>query len=336
MRASIQPVSAVPANLLFEHLRQYGLPAEIINWKYFDPGFRHSGERGWVWLKEDKVKGLIGLLPFTLASTAGRAACAWTCDWFVADAARNPGIGALLLKEAIEQEGLLVTLGGNEATARMVPRMAAHAVDAAAVGLTLPLRLGGLQAYRALAARAPGAFGSLSKMPLRPRGGRPNVGVRTEAGIAPPLAEVLESATRGAAWSPVYDFDYVRWQLERCPVLESFTVYVDARSAPAAAVVWRPKRGAHWRMAFWAIDTGAEHCGAVIDEAVNRVYALGAESLSALAGRGDTVSLGCLRAAGFRENALSLPLYVLARDRNTPIERVSGLGYADSDLGYRF
>jgi len=71
MRASIQPVSAVPANLLFEHLRQYGLPAEIINWKYFDPGFRHSGERGWVWLKEDKVKGLIGLLPFTLASTAG-------------------------------------------------------------------------------------------------------------------------------------------------------------------------------------------------------------------------------------------------------------------------
>jgi len=29
-------------------------------------------------------------------------------------------------------------------------------------------------------------------------------------------------------------------------------------------------------------------------------------------------------------------LYVLARDRNTPIERVSGLGYADSDLGYRF
>ena len=329
-------MSAVPPNLLFEHLRQYGLAAEIINWKYFDADFRHNGERGWAWLKEGKVKGLIGLLPFALASRAGRTSCAWTCDWFVADAAKNPGIGALLLKEAIEQEGLLITLGGNEATARMVPRMAAHAVDAAAVGLTLPLRLGGLRVFRALAARAPEAFASLSRMPVRVRRGRVNVGVKTEPGIALRLAAVLEGATRGAAWSPSYDFSYVRWQLERCPVLESLTVYVDDRAALAAAVVWRPKGGAHWRIACWASDTGAEHCGAVIDEAVSRVDALGAESLSALAGRSDMESLGWLKAAGFRENALSLPLYVLARDPNTPIDRVSGLGYTDSDLGYRF
>jgi len=335
MRASIQPVSAVPGKLLFEHLRQYGLPAEIIHWKYFDPHFRHNGERGWVWLKEDRVRGLIGLLPFSLLSDAGRVSCAWTCDWFVADAAKNPGIGALLLKEAIEREGLLTTLGGNDATARMVPRMAAHTVEAAAIGMTLPLRLGGLRLFRALSSRIPG-IGSLSRVPLRLGRTRTTGSVKVEAGIASPLAGALEGAATGAAWRPVYDVEYVRWQLERCPVLESFTAYVDDRSAPAAAVGWRPKGGVHWRLAFWANDAGAERCGAVIDAAVSRMYALGAASISVIAGGRDAGRLRHLQAAGFRANALSLPLYVLARDRNTPIAGISGLGYTDTDLGYRF
>ena len=89
-------------------------------------------------------------------------------------------------------------------------------------------------------------------------------------------------------------------------------------------------------MALWMGETGAEHAAAVVGEVVDRVHALGGESLSALAGRHDAPALGVLKTAGFGESALSLPLYVLARDRATPIDGVSGLGYADSDLGYRF
>jgi len=334
MRASIQPVSTVPGDLLRDHLRNYGLPSEIVRWKYFDEGFRPKGERGWVWLKEGKVKGLIGLLPFTLASRNVRLSCAWTCDWFVEDAAKHPGIGALLLKEAADREGLLVTLGGNEATARMVPRLAAVSVPEAAVGLTLPLRLAGTRVFRALSARLP-MVAPLGKVPLR-RSAAARRGFKTDGGVASSLGAVLESAAEGDSWRPLYDFGYVKWQLERCPVLESFTVYAQDQAVPTAAVAWRPKAGLHWRLAFWTRGDDAEMTRAVVEEVVARVYAAGGASVSALTGRDDQASLAILTSAGFRQNDLSLPLYVLARERPAPIERVSALGYTDSDLSYRF
>ena len=71
MRASIEPLSAVPGPLLKDHLLRYGLKPDVIEWKYFDPAFKPGGERGYAWLRHDKVDGMIGLIPF-VRGRAGR------------------------------------------------------------------------------------------------------------------------------------------------------------------------------------------------------------------------------------------------------------------------
>jgi len=92
-----------------------------------------------------------------------------------------------------------------------------------------------------------GAEGTLRALIITGAGGR-----AFAAGTDISLFRDFRSAADGLGYED--RMEKVFNKLERCPVLESFTVYVDDRSAPAAAVVWRPKRGAHWRMAFWAID----------------------------------------------------------------------------------
>ena len=338
MKVSIEPASAVPPHLLREHLLNYGLPAEIIEWKYFDRCQKRERERASVWVKDGTVKGMIGMIPFAVGRGGETIECAWTCDWFVADAAKHPGIGVLLLKAALQTAGLLLTLGGNEATGRLVPRMATHVVPAAAVELSVSLRLGGTRTFRRLESRLPAALvRPFAQIQARRRTvARGGAVVGSEAGIAPALMRALSSATgAGNGWVPTYDFEHLQWMLGRCPVVEAASVYSTGTAPPAAAVVWRPTNGRRWRMAVWQAPGSDSQAAAVIDEAVRLVDRQGGHAVSTLAARTDTATLALLSAANFQEGELSLPLYVLAAGE-TPVHDVARLSHLDSDLAYRF
>jgi hypothetical protein len=338
MKVSIEPASAVPPHLLREHLLNYGLPAEIIEWKYFDRCQKEGREGASVWVKDGTVKGMIGMIPFALGRGSETIECAWTCDWFVADAAKHPGIGVLLLKAALEKAGLLLTLGGNEATGRLVPRMAKHVVRDAAVELSVSLRLGGTRTFRRLESRLPA---SLMRPFAQIQAGRRTVAsgraaVESEAGVSPALMRALASATGdGDGWVPTYDFEHLQWMLGRCPAVESASVYSTGTAPPAAAVVWRPTAGRRWRMALWQAPGAEVQAAAVIDESVRLIDQQGGHAVSTIAARTDVAALALLSAANFQEGELSLPLYVLSAGE-TPVHDVARLSHLDSDLAYRF
>ncbi len=146
----------------------------------------------------------------------------------------------------------------------------------AGVALHLPLRSGAL--LRQIERRA-GINGlllprALYMIPLRRvRGSGRGTAVRTETGLATSVAALIE-AERGVGWSPRYDFEYVDWQIGRSPVLASQTSFSPAQGEPrAAALYWRPQASVEfWRLALWAGPDSADHLGAVLGEAVSRVY----------------------------------------------------------------
>ena len=339
MRATFQPISSVPEDLLTSHLLEYGLPAEIIEWKYFDRRFRPAGERGFVWVKDGRVRGVIGLIPYVLGDKTERHNCAWTCDWFVAVSDRNPGIGALLLKHAIEGQGLLTTLGGNEATSRMVPRMAAHTVPTAGFEWTLPLRLGGTRNFQRLANRMPGwALNWLKDTPVAraPRIGQSSPQTRVEPGVCAAALGPILSASSMERWVPRYDVEYVDWQIGRCPAVESATVWDADTAAATGAVIWRAVHGFRWRIVLWTLAGSAAHAGAVLAEAVRQVRARGGHALSVLIAARDDAGQELFQTAGFRRSKLGVPLYVLGSRRGPGPEGLTRLSYLDSDLAYRF
>ena len=339
LRANFQPLGSVPADLLKSHLLEYGLPAEIIEWKYFDSQFRPAGERGYVWLKDGRVRGVIGLIPFVLGDKTEHHSCAWTCDWFVAVSALNPGIGALLLKHAIDQSGLLTTIGGNEATSRMVPRMATHTVPSAAFEWILPLRLGGTRNFQRLANRLPPWSVNWlrnTSVASAPRVGTSAPQTRVHAGIyASALEPVLGSAAPDP-WTPRYDLAYVDWQLGRCPAVEVATVWASDHGAATGAVIWRARNGSRWRIELWTLAESAAHAGAVLAEAIRQVRKQGGHVVSVLLASADTLGQSLFSSAGFRRSRLAVPLYVLGSRVNPGPEGLRRLSYLDSDLAYRF
>ena len=339
MRVSVEPVSAVPAGLLKDHLQRF-LPASVIDWKYFDPAFRPRGERGYAWMRDGRVQGMIGLLPFQAAGPAGRVEASWTCDWFVEASVRNPGIGVLVLKEAIERAGLLLTLGGNEATSRLVPRLATHTVPGAGVEMSLSLTVGGTVSYGRVARRLP----ALTRLGLdRVRLARPAKAVvpaglclKSSPGIHPSVVALIEEGP-ATGWAGAYDAPYLEWQ-ERCPVIEvASTCALDGARARAAALFWRARDDARrWRLALWMREGEEPACAAVLHETTQQIERGNGQVVSAIVACEDAATRGVLARAGFGETDHRPPFYVLARASQTPITGFSQLAYTDSDLGYRF
>ena len=339
LRANLQPLSSVPAALLKSHLLDYGLPAEIIEWKYFDPRFRPAGERGYVWLKDGRVRGVIGLIPYVLGDKTEHHNCAWTCDWFVAVSALNPGVGALLLKHAIEHSGLLTTIGGNEATSRMVPRMATHTVPTAGFEWILPLRLGGTRNFQRLANRLPAwSVNWLRDMSVAraPRFEASAPQTKVQAGVCAHGLEPVLGAADPDSWTPRYDVAYVDWQLGSCPAVEVATIWATDKQAATGAVIWRALNGSRWRIALWTLAHSAAHAGAVLAEAIRQVRNRGGHALSVLIASADTRGQALFKSAGFRRSGPGVPLYVLGSRANPGPEGLRRLSYLDSDLAYRF
>jgi hypothetical protein len=143
MASGFQPLSALDPDWLVEYLGREGHAAEEVRWKYFDSRFNRNRERGYAWVKDGKIGGFLGLIPFQVVVGDRVADAAWTCDWSVQDPTAR-GIGILLIRQAQDKYEFLTQLGGNEATQRIISRLSSKTVNDAGIVFHLPLRLGAM------------------------------------------------------------------------------------------------------------------------------------------------------------------------------------------------
>jgi hypothetical protein len=351
MRASIEPISRLPRAAVQEYLGRAGLSPEIIGWKYFDPRFAPGRERGYAWMRDGVIQGAIGLIPFTLSGPTTSTAAAWTCDWAVESHGRHPGIGIMLLKSALEAADCLLSIGGNEATRRLLPRMATRTIPEAAIELYLPLRLGGTRLFGMLARRLRLAWlhqvGEM-RLPsplLTSRAATPGTTalLKIESGVSPLLAPLLAAAraARNEGWAPEFDQDYVDWQVGRCPALVSRTCCFPADRPRAAAVYWRRRKSPGlWRMALWMRPGAGDEMRAVLAGTMQDVHRQGGRVVSTLTASADLEGHRLLEDSGFRRTADRRPLFIFGKGSGAGAAHPAagefqGLSYLASDLAYR-
>jgi hypothetical protein len=338
---SIVPLSEVPRPLVEAYLRartsyfRDRAPAAVA-WKYYDVAFNRGRDRGFVWLRDDRVRGFIGLIPAAMARGAEVVPLAWTCDWGLDDPAGTPGMGVHLLRRAVAAGPHTATLGGNKHTTTLVPRMAACTFDDAGISYWRPLTSAAV--LRLLGTRlAPlgrAADTPLGRVPIpRPRR-RAAARVRLDAGIAPEL-DALFTAARPPAWTARYDVDYLRWALERCPGIVCATLLVAGTAAPVAgAVAWyaadAPIRTV--RFACWSEPGARDATEAVVAATAGWARRVGAEGVATIAGRWDVEQRDALERVGLRRRASTRPLYVFAPH----LDALGGLNYLATDLAQRF
>jgi len=193
-------LSSIEPGELIEYLGREGNSAEIVQWKYFDSRFNANRERGYAWVKDGRIGGFIGLIPFQVWINGRIAGAAWTCDWSVQDQSGR-GTGILLIRQAQEKYEFLTQLGGNEATQRIISRLAAITVNDAGMRFYLPLRLGAILrlARRRLPQIPLDAVNIVNRLPMRlPRKGTPNEMI-VEPGVSGLLVQPGDAAALAGA-----------------------------------------------------------------------------------------------------------------------------------------
>jgi hypothetical protein len=340
MTAAFQPLSAIAPNELIEYLGREGNSPEIVQWKYFDSQFNRSRERGYCWVKDGKIGGFIGLIPFQVVIDGRVADAAWTCDWSVQDQSAR-GIGILLIRQAQERYDYLTQLGGNEATQKIISRLAAITVNDAGIMFYLPLRLGAmLRLARRRWPRVPfDAVPIIDRVPLRwPRRTGDHNSVIVEPGVSRVLRSFLEPVPRGEMYSR-YDFEYVQWVVGDCPILASETCYIGGESSPrAAALLWREKAATDfWRMALWSRENAEKEAGALLSFLIRHVYERGGTLLSAVVSRLEAGAIRIFESHQFRTAPRPRPLHIIdSKKTGRPVPELWPLSYLDTDFAYRF
>jgi hypothetical protein len=341
MASGFEPLSALDPESLVEYLGREGHAAEAVRWKYFDLRFNRNRERGYAWVKDGKIGGFLGLIPFLVVAQDRVIHAAWTCDWSVQDPSAR-GIGILLIRQAQNQYEFLTQLGGNEATQRIISRLSSMTVNDAGMVFHLPLRVGAaLRVARRKLPRFPlDAVNFVNRLPLRfPRRPAGTDSVTFEPGVSQSLSSLLEPARHGGIYSR-YDFEYLRWQVGDCPFLHSETCYVGDRSAPkAAALVWREKVSTDfWRLAVWS-SAGAENdeLEIVLSSVVRRVYEANGFLLSLVVSRLDHGLIDLLRSKKFVAAPRRRPLHIIvSKKTGEAVPELWPLSYLDTDYAYRF
>jgi hypothetical protein len=337
---SIVPLSEIQPSQLADYLRGRGVPSEIIQWKYFDAHFNGSGGRGFAAVTDDRIRGLIGLIPFSLGRRGEEIPAAWSCDWSVQDHDVHPFVGVVLLRRAIDATGLLLALGGNANSQRLLRRVANVTVEGATRRFVLPLRIGAVR--DGLERRFPVArLGHRSPhwnlaIPRRWRRGQATH-IRWQEGAARAI-EPLLGVDASSDWRPRYGFDYIDWQIGRCPAIDSWTCYFDDGSGPrAAALCWRLREdNGLWRIALWGVEEEREPLMAVLDGVVERVFRERGFIVSALVSRVDAMVAEVLMARGFRPAQAAAPLFVCGgTGPEGTVGEVADLSYLATDLAYR-
>lgn len=340
MKLSILPLSSVPAELARAFLLRKGFREEIIRWKYFDAEFNRGRERAFVWLDRDTVKGFIGLIPFELGFPDQRRNMVWTCDWWVEDPMKNPGIGVMLLKKVYSSFDYVGGVGGTEYTQAILPRMASCTVQDAAVFLHLPLRLGYLlEKLEARAPRLPKLSRTFMKgFSLRFPTSDVSPAVRTEEGVSKDFGRLLSDPTVERP-QPLYDHAYIDWQVGRCPGTRCFSsIYGTPNSPEAGAVFWSDRREPqHWKIALRARSGSLSRLDQVLAEVVRKVHGEKGAALSTIISHLDTPMLFFLKGRGFIKGPVQWPLYLSSRDQGGPqLRDLANLSYLDTDLAASF
>jgi hypothetical protein len=340
MPSSIQPLSALDPDLLVEYLGREDHSAAEVRWKYFDLRFNRGRERGYAWVKDGKMGGFLGLVPFQVVARDRVIEAAWTCDWSVQDPTAR-GIGILLMRQAQEKYEYLTQLGGNEATQRIMSRLSSMMANEAGMVFHLPLRVGAMLrvARRKVPKLAVDGLSFVNQLPLRwPRGPESSENVTFEPGVSKTLRLFLEPAQHGELYSR-YDLEYVRWQVGDCPFLFSETCTVTDRSMPrAAALIWREKASPDfWRFAVWSREGAEKELETLLSSVIRRVYDYKGFLLSFVVSRLDQSLIGLLRRMKFLAAPRRRPLHIITNKRTgETLPELWPLSYLDTDYAYRF
>lgn len=340
MASAFQPLSALAPEVLIEYLGREGHSEEAVRWKYFDSRFNRNRERGYAWVKDGKIGGFLGLVPFQIAAPGRLIEAAWTCDWSVQDPAAR-GIGILLIRQAQDKYEYLTQLGGNEATQRIISRLSSKTVNDAGMVFHLPLRLGAVLriARRRMPKFPVDALNAVNRLPLRlPRRSVSDGSVICEPGVSKVLGSFLEPAKRGEIYSR-YDLEYVQWQVSDCPFVSSETCYIADESTPrAAALIWRLKTSPDfWRMAFWSHEGAQKEMDILLSSVIRRVYEQKGFVLSFVVSRLDATSIDLVRSKSFVAAPRRRPLHIIATKKTgEPVPELWPLSYLDTDYAYRF
>jgi hypothetical protein len=340
MASGFQPLSALAPDLLIEYLGREGNSAEAVRWKYFDSRYNRNRERGYAWVKDGKIGGFLGLIPFHVATRDRTIEAAWTCDWSVQDPTAR-GAGILLIRQAQDKYEYLTQLGGNQATHRIIERLSSKTVNDAGIVFHLPLRLGAvLRVARRRMPKLPvDGLNFLNQIPLQfPRGSNSPASVVFEPGVSKILGSFLEPAQRGDIYSR-YDLDYVQWQIADCPFLFSETCYIADGSVPrAAALIWRPKTSPDfWRLALWLRQGAEKEREILLSTVIRRVYDRKGFVFSCVVSRLDTTLIELLRSKNFIAAPRRRPLHIISSKKTgEPIPELWPLSFLDTDYAYRF
>lgn len=320
-----------------KYLQSRQIQPEIIDWKYFDPGFKGHNERGVVLVRDSQVAGFLGLIPFRLQKDEVSADCAWSCDWSV-DPGQG-GMGLLLVKRARELYDGIFNLGGNENTRRVFPRLADRTVPDAAVSFVLPLRLGSIFA-RLPKGRLRDLLNqqeALQQIPLRWVRGLSKSEITVDSGLSPRLVSLADTAPQ-VDWRPLYDSNFLEWQFGRCPDITCWSCWISSESPlRTAALIWRSRSSRKfWRFVVCGETHDLEKMKRLIGAIVSFVYSQGCVALFAIASHKETDLATLLRRRGFLRYG-SLPFYAMrGRCAELPTDEFSVLSFLDADLAYRF
>jgi len=338
MPPSFQPLSALDPELLVEYLGREDIPADIVRWKYFDARFNRGRERGYAWVKDGKIGGFLGLVPFQVVINGRVADAAWTCDWSVQDESAR-GVGILLMRQAENRYEFLTQLGGNDATQRIVSRLSSKTVNDAGIVFHLPLRIGAaLRVVRRKKPKLPvDAVEIVNRIPVRWPRREQSIAVRFESGVSEKLGAFLEPEHRGDFYAR-YDFEYLRWQITDSPHLAAETcLYADGSTICAAALIWREKRPDFWRLAIWSRNGAEKELDAVLSSVIRRVFESGGYILSFVVSRMDQAAIALVRREGFVAAPRRRPLHIIASKRDGEVvPEMWPLSYLDTDYAYRF
>jgi hypothetical protein len=341
MPASIQRLSAIDPDSLVEYLCREGHAAEAVRWKYFDARFNRGRERGYAWVKDGKMGGFLGLVPFQVVARDRVIEAAWTCDWSVQDPTAR-GIGILLMRQAQEKYEYLTQLGGNEATQRIMSRLSTMMANDAGMVFHLPLRVGALLrvARRKLPQLPVDSLGFVNRLPLRwPRDSVSTRSVIFEPGVSKIIDSFLEPARHGDIYAR-YDHEYLQWQVGDCPSLFCETCHIgDGCTAPAAAaLLWRERASTDFfRLVLWSRKDAEKEREILLSSVIRRVYDSKGFLLSFVVSRLDQVLIDLLRRKNFLAAPLRRPLHIIASKKTEePVPELWPLSYLDTDYAYRF
>jgi hypothetical protein len=285
------------------------------------------------------ICGFLGLIPLCIGRLGERQQSYWACDWS-RDRNAPKGSGRFLLEQASKFCIHHMGFGGNEISQNLYPKYASLTVPAGRV-YRRTIRFGfHLDRIKKRVPWFPfDQWKTIRDFPVIPGAvRRAHMYAKTVEGIGRELESVLEPRA-SIGIRPLYDHEYIHWQIGRCPFLESATCFSPNDTIPrAAAAVWCQKSDRTiWKMAIWSEHGAIEELGHAIDAAIKHIYDLGGQSVSIIVSRLDTEFHDVLESRGFYTKPPNLKLYILASEAAThPVEELEHLSYLDTDLAYRF